>query len=418
LVLQAAAFAFPRLRRPRCAVETLRGNGSGRDGITSGSGMGRLNKLAGRPGALLALALLLAVSSRGQTAAPSGGVQSQNKIQVHTEEVIAPVTVLDKQGTPVLDLTQRDFHVFDNGVEQRIDHWDLGGDPLAVALVIETSSHIQMMAPVIRGMGSIFTETVMALNGEAAVITYDSTVDVRQAFTHDHDDVQQAIAQVKFEAPEMRLYDAMAEAVEQLKTRPVNYRRVMMIVGESQDVASDAKLGLVLRDAQLANIAIYAVGPSSSTADLRFGDKSPSRGIKYPPGVFSGPTRPGAMQIPENGRAPGRTIDLMPAAIWLITRGTNEIINHQLAVAAAATGGVHYRALRDRTVHTALDQIGSELHAQYIVSYAPSDERTAGFHEIRVSVGRPNVTVRTRLGYFVAAQADAAAADGAAKPGP
>jgi hypothetical protein len=101
----------------------------------------------------------------------------------------------------------------------------------------------------------------------------------------------------------------------------------------------------------------------------------------------------------------------MPVAIWLITRGTNEIKNHQLAVAAAATGGVHYRALR-----TALDQIGSELHAQYIVSYAPSGERTTGFHEIKATVSRPNVTVRTRLGYFVAAPRDAA--DTVAKPGP
>src|SRR5271168_3816795 len=388
--------------------------------------MGRPSKLAGRRVALFALVVLLPTSSQGQTAPPSGAAQSQsqppapaqNKIQVHTEEVIAPVTVLDKQGAPVLDLTQKDFHVFDNGVEQTIDHWDMGGDPLAVALVIETSSHIAMMAPVIRGMGSIFTETVMALNGEAAVITYDSTVDVRQAFTHDHDDVQAAIAQVKFEAPEMRLYDAMAEAVEQLKTRPANYRRVMLIVGESQDIASDAKLGLVLRDAQLANIAIYAVGPSSSTADLRFGEKSPSRGIKYPPGVFSGPTRPGALPIPENGGAPGGSFDPFPVAIWLITRGTNEIKNHQLAVAAAATGGVHYRALRDRAVRTALDQIGSELHAQYIISYAPTAERSAGFHTIKIMVTHPDVTVRTRLGYFVVVPGDAAEGDTGAKPGP
>jgi len=380
--------------------------------------MGPLLKCGEVGGRLLVSVALLTSCAQGQSAEPAGAAQAQNKIRVHTEEVIAPVTVLDKQGATVLDLTQKDFHVFDNGVEQTIDHWDLGGDPLAVALVIETSSHIAMMAPVIRGMGSIFTETVMALNGEAAVITYDSTVDVRQSFTHDHDDVQQAVAQVKFEAPEMRLYDAMAEAVEQLKTRPANYRRVMLIVGESQDIASDAKLGVVLRQAQLANIAIYAVGPSSSTADLRFGEKPPNRGIKYPPGVFSGPTRPGALPIPENGGAPGGSFDPFPVAIWLITRGTNEIKNHQLAVAAAATGGVHYRALRDRTVRTALDQIGSELHAQYIIGYAPPADRTAGFHEIKVTVTRPNVTVRTRLGYFVAGPVDTTAADTGAKPGP
>jgi VWFA-related protein len=333
---------------------------------------------------------------------------SQNKIRVQTNQVVAAVTVLNKHGDLVLDLAQSDFHVYDKGAEQAIEHWDLGGDPLAVALVIETSSHIQMMAPVIHGMSSIFTETVMALNGEAAVITYDSTVEVRQPFTDDHDAIASALAGVQFEAPEMRLYDAMAEAVDLLKVRPVKYRRVMLIVGESQDIASDAKLGLVLRDAELANIAIYAVGPSSSTADLRFGPKPPGQGIKYPPGVFSGPTRPGALQVPGNGGAPGGSFDPIPVAIWLVTRGTNEIKNHQLEMAAAATGGVHYRALRDRTIRTALDRIGSELHAQYVVSYRPSSEQTAGFHEIKVTVARPEVTVRTRPGYFVVATPDAA----------
>lgn len=384
--------------------------------------MGRLFRIGKLGGALFVFAALLTPCARGQStesagAQQTGVAQAQNKIQVRTEEVIAPVTVLDKKGTPVLDLTQKDFHVFDNGVEQTIDHWDMGGDPLAVALVIETSSHIEMMAPVIRGMGSIFTETVMALNGEAAVITYDSTVDVRQAFTHDHDDVQAAIAQVKFEAPEMRLYDAMAEAVEQLKTRPANYRRVMLVVGESQDIASDAKLGLVLRDAQLANIAISAVGPSSTSADLRFGDKGLNSGDKLPPIELSKPLPSISSHGPGEDKIHRPYWDYMTVAVWLVTRGTNEIKNHQLAVAAAATGGVHYRALRDRTVRTAMDQIGSELHAQYIVSYARSPERATGFHEIKVTVGRPNVTVRTRLGYFVVTT-DAAALDTAAKPRP
>jgi VWFA-related protein len=374
--------------------------------------MGRTIRFAGASATMLVVAALGAIHAEAQnsnqlptasqaTERAQGVPNAQNKIRVQTNEVVAAVTVLNKHEDLVLDLAQSDFHVYDNGVEQTVEHWDLGGDPLAVALVIETSSHIRMMAPVIHGMSSIFTETVMALNGEAAVITYDSTVEVRQPFTDDHDAIASAIAGVQFEAPEMRLYDAMAEAVDLLKARPVKYRRVMLIVGESQDIASDAKLGLVLRDAELANIAIYAVGPSSSTADLRFGPKPPSQGIKYPPGVFSGPTRPGALPVPGNGGAPGGSFDPIPVAIWLVTRGTNEIKNHQLEMAAAATGGVHYRALRDRTIRTALDRIGSELHAQYVLSYRPSSEQTTGFHEIKVTVARPEVTVRTRPGYFI-----------------
>lgn len=71
-------------------------------------------------------------------------------------------------------------------------------------------------------------------------------------------------------------------------------------------------------------------------------------------------------------------------------------------MAAAATGGVHYRAIHDRTIHSALDRIGSDLHAQYVLSYRPSSEQASGFHEIKVTVARPEVTVRTRPGYFLA----------------
>jgi len=120
------------------------------------------------------------------------------------------VTVLDKRGQFVLDLEQKDFRVFDNGVEQKIDHWDVGGDSLAVTLVLETSSHLEMMAPVIRSLGSIFGETVMALNGEAAVLTYDATVDLRQNFTRDHDAVERAVADLRYGAIGVNVWHALA----------------------------------------------------------------------------------------------------------------------------------------------------------------------------------------------------------------
>jgi VWFA-related protein len=330
---------------------------------------------------------------------------SQKKIRVSTNEVIVPVTVLNDRKELVLDLAQKDFHVFDNGVEQPIDHWDVGGDPLAVALVLETSSHIEMMAPVIRGIGSIFAETVMALSGEAAVITYDSTVEVRQPFTTDHDAVERAILKVDFEAPEGRLYDAMSTSVDMLKQQPTSFRRVMLIVGESQDYWSDSKLGLVLREAQLANIAIYAVGPNSTTADLRYGaDGLPTIRLPGPlPSVTTGALPHDPLNRPQFTHP---QLDALTVAVWLIMRGTNEIQNHQLEVAAAATGGIHYRALRDATIRSALDRIGSELHAQYVIAYTPTSERTAGFHTITVTVTRPNTRVRARPGYFVAELGD------------
>jgi VWFA-related protein len=351
----------------------------------------RLGKLAFRCAiaSWSSLALLGSLRSQTQSVSPP----PKQEIRVATNEVVVPVTVTDAHGEFVLNLSQKDFHVYDEGVEQNIDHWDLGGDSLAVALLIETSSHMEVLAPVVRGIGTIFTETVMALSGEASVITYDSTVDVRQPFTKDHDAIQRAIARVNFEAPEIRLYDAMDAAVESLKTQPATFRRVMLIIGESQDIASDAKLGLVLREAQLANISIYAVGLSSSGADLRFGSPEP---------LMLPGSRPATANPPGKNRIGRPFVDWMTPALWLVTRGTNEIKNHQLEVAAAATGGIHYRAFHDNTIRDALDQIGGELHAQYIVGYRIASKEAAGFHAITVKVSRPNVSTRVRPGYYIA----------------
>ena len=339
-------------------------------------------------------------SSANAPAAPQTGPPvTKNEIKVRANEVIVPVTVLDAQHEPVLDLSKADFHVFDGGGEQKIDRWDLDGDPLAVVLLIETSTHIKAMATTIHRLSSVFTENIMALDGQAAVITYDSDVNVRQSFTQDHDLIQAAITKVSFEVPETQLYDGMARGVTLLKEQPLNRHRVLLVVGESADSGSEAKLGQVLRDAELANISIYTIGVTSIGINTSAND---ILGGKLPPLKLSKHTPPISGQHPGSQPFGSAYIDFITPAIWLIERGTSEIKNHQLEVAVAATGGVHYRAFRDDTVRAALDKIGAELYAQYTMSYTPPAEVQPGFRDIKVTVSRPGVTVRTRPGYYLA----------------
>ncbi len=301
-------------------------------------------------------------------------------------------------GELVLDLTDKDFHLLEDGVEQPIDHCELGGNSLAVALVVETSSRIRMIAPVIHDMGSIFTETVMALNGEAAVISYDNTVDVRQAFTEDHDAVQKAIKELQFEVPEMALYDGMAKGVELLKAQPPDRRRIMIVIGESQDWSSTANLGQVLREAQHEDIVIYAIGPSGTMADLRGGTKGLGNGMQLPPIQLGKHIPPISTHEPGSDPTGRPYYDLATPALWLLTRGLNEIKNHQLEVAAAATGGAHFRVIRDRTIRTVLDDVGGEIHAQYTLTYKMPTGDAADFHRIAVTVSRQDVTVTGAIG--------------------
>ena len=299
--------------------------------------------------------------------------QLKHAIRVRVNQVSTPVIVSDSFGEMVLDLKEPNFKVYDNGTEQKIDHFDVGGDPLSIVLVIEASSHIAPMFPTMKRAGIIFAETVMAQTSEAAIISYDSTVDLRAKFTTDTDGIRETIEHLPIGVDDSLLYDAMARGIGMLSERPAVRRRVMLVVGEAQDSGSEARLGEVLRQAQLSNVTIYSIGLSTAMADLRGKPE----------------------HINENP-------DLLALAVWLVKTGKNALTTNSLAVASKATGGLHMNPVRDRSIERGMDAIGGELHAQYTISYRPSGEDPEGYHELKVEVDRKNVTVRARPGYYIA----------------
>lgn len=318
-------------------------------------------------------------------------------IRVRVSEVTAPVTVLNSGGEMVLDLTEKNFHVYDNGAEQKLDHFDVGGDPLSIVLLIETSLHVEPMYPAIRGLGAVFTEAVMGTTSEAAVLTFDSTVDTRLKFTTDPDDVENTVKHVPAGSDEALLYDGMSRAVEMLEARPAVRRKILVVVSEAQDSGSEAKLGEVLRRAQLANVMIYSIGLSTAMADLRGEPKRKTIPQIGPPDKDPSPPH----SVIEAANAPIQGLDLMPLVIWLVKTGKNAAGPNSLAIASKATGGLHENVKRDASIQKAMDEIGGELHAQYTLGYRPAGDDLSGYHEIKVVVDRPGVTVRTRPGYYI-----------------
>jgi VWFA-related protein len=326
--------------------------------------------------------------------------QQKHAIRVRVNEVTAPVTVRDASGEMVFNLAKENFHVFDNGVEQKIEHFDLGGDPLSIVLVMEASSHIEPMLPAVRRTGVIFSETVMALTAEAAVISFDDTVDLLQKFTTDSDGVQNVIEHLRMGTMGTRLYDAMSRGVSLLEQRPSARRRIMVVIGEAQDEGSESRLGEVLRQAQLANVTIYSIGLSTTMADLR---AKPKEAVPYigPPGTFPLPTPRGQPQTPQAEAQLQGNIDLLALAVWLVKTGKNALGPNSLAIASKATGGLHLNTMKDSSIEKALDEIGGELHAQYTLGYRPPGDEPSGYHEIKVTVDRASVTVRSRPGYYL-----------------
>jgi VWFA-related protein len=376
-------------------------------------------------GTLMALPLLLAlsgVSGWGQSPTgplpPKPGVEiqqppkdAQAKVKVRVSLVNTPVTVRNGRGDMVHDLEARDFQITDNGVAQQISHFDLGGDPLSLVILIETSSRIEPLLPQVRKTGILFTQTVMGPTGEAAVVAFNDSVDKLQDFTANGDLIENTIAHLGEGTSGSKLYDAMAVGVEMLSGRPQatadkpGYRRVLMILSEATDAGSEAKLGEVLRQAQLANVTIYSVGLSTTRAELQAKPKD-TRPKITPPGTFPLPPQPGVPQTPTSEENRYGNIDLMAAAVWAVQHIHDQVKDHALEVAATATGGAHLSTFKDRSIEKAIDEIGGELHSQYTVSYTPTGSDTPGYHEIKVNVVRndaKNLKVRARPGYFLTA---------------
>src|SRR5712671_798920 len=311
---------------------------------------------------------------------------TQAKVKVRVALVNTPVTVRDGRGDMVHNLEARDFRITDNGVTQRISHFDLGGDPLSMVILLQTSSRIEPLLPQVRKTGILFTQTVMGPTGEAAVVGFNDSVDKLQDFTTNADLIENTIAHLGEGTSGSKLYDAMAVGVEMLSGRPQatadkpGRRRVLMILSEATDAGSEAKLGEVLRQAQLANVTIYSVGLSTTRAELQAKPKD-TRPQLTPPGTFPLPPQPGTPQTPTSEANRYGNIDILAAAVWAVQHVHNQIKDHALEVAAAATGGAHLSTFKDRSIEKAIDEIGGELHSQYSVSYAPTGTNEEGYHE-------------------------------------
>ena len=375
-------------------------------------------------GASLTLTLLLALAEAPARAqAPSGPIapkpgaevqqpprNTQAKVKVQVALVNTPVTVRDGRGDMVHDLEAHDFHITDNGVAQQISHFDLGGDPISLVILVETSSRIAPLLPEMRKTGILFTQTVMGPTGEASVVAFNDSVDKLQDFTTNGDLIENTIAHLGQGTSGSKLYDAMAVGVEMLSGRPQanadkpGRRRVLMILSEATDAGSEAKLGEVLRQAQLANVTIYSVGLSTTRAELQAKPKD-TRPQITPPGTYPMPPLPGTVQTPTSEENRYGNIDLMAAAVWVVQNIHAKVKDHALEVAATATGGAHLPTFKDRSIERAIDEIGGELHSQYTISYTPTGSDAAGYHEIKVNVLRHDakkLKVRARPGYYLA----------------
>ncbi len=310
--------------------------------------------------------------------------------------VVAPTTVLDKNGNYINGLTLQDFTLYDKGVPQKITA-DVSFAPISMVIAIQSSNNLQEILPKIQADGLLLANNVVGENGEAAVLAFDNEVKVFQDFTSDPGKIEQAMKAITARGYNSRLNDAVAESIRMLRARDKSHRRVILLISEKRDKASESRLRETLRDAQFANVSIYAIDISSIVAKLTDKPKYPrpepipTTAQHVPSGAAQTPTT--VEQIYNNG-------NYIPAFVDVFKGVKGLFVDDAVDQFTRFTGGKQYTFVTNKTLERVTTALGEELHSQYLLAYSPSNKKEGGYHEIKVVVNRPNLEVRTRPGYW------------------
>ena len=349
--------------------------------------------------------LLICVSLLAQQQPPaidSSRADRSNVIVSTVNVVIAPTTVRDRSGNFVNGLQLQDFELYDNNKLQKISA-DVRDEPLSLVIAVQKSSNLNDIMPKIQRIGSMLNTLVAGQDGEVAVVAFDHRIQVMQDFTNETEKVSEAMKRIVPGSNNHRLVDVVMDSIRMLKNRPVDRRRVLLLISEKRDKGSEGRLREALTAGQFANVAIYSLDISTLVATLTAKPEIPR-----PQSI---PTT--AQHIPAGGALTPTTIDqnynngnYIPAFVDIFTAVKSIFVDDQLDVFTRFTGGKQYSFVSEKSLEKAVQGISEELHSQYLLSYTPNNQGDGGYHEIKVTVNRPNLEIRTRPGYWVAARPD------------
>lgn len=314
------------------------------------------------------------------------------------KEVMAPVTVTDRDGNVVNGLNALDFQLLDNGKPQKFTV-DLLQHPISLVVAVQANSATEKILPQIRKIGSLFDSLVIGESGEMAVLAFDHEVKTMTGFTSDPDKIHKAFTDLKAGSWTSALNNAAADGLNMLRTREKDRRRIMMLISESRDVGSSIHVRDVLTEAEFADVVIYTVDISHLMTSLT-AKPLPNRANNTPPGAQALPG--GYVMTPQLNTQTNMNGSYVPLFKEMFVAVKAIFVSNPLEVYTRFTGGREYSFVSQRGLEQAISDIGQELHSQYLLTYSPNDQDEAGFHEIEVRVAKPELKVRTRNGYWLA----------------
>ena len=289
-----------------------------------------------------------------QTPAPQAPAPEKPQIFRGGVEIVSlNVTASDAQGHYITDINQDEFSVFEDGAKQELTYFNRSNLPIALSLLIDSSASMEQRMANAQEAAIGFARKIRP-SDLAQVVDFDSRVEIRQGFTNKIDELESAIRSTSpggSTALHNAVYISLKELAKIKAKNPDEVRRqAIVVLSDGEDTSSLVSFEEVLELAKRSETAIYTIG----------------------------------LQPRETGALKGFR--------------EAEFVLRQLA---QETGGRAFFAKQIEELKDVYGQIADELSSQYSMGYASKNPRRDGaFRRIVVQIARPNITARTKRGYY------------------
>ena len=279
-------------------------------------------------------------------------------------------SVVTKREKLVTDLNKEDFKVFDDGVQQEIISFSQPTDlPLRIGMVLDTSNSIRDRLKFEQDAAIDFLFNALRRGKDQAfLMTFDDGPQIIKDFSGDTGELRDTILKQRAGGG-TALYDAVYAASQELLNKsPLppgpnpDVRRVLVVISDGDDNSSNRSRGAAVEMAQRAGVIIYSISTSTQWVNV------------------------------DDERDPAKRVNRK------YEKGEGDHVLDQLA---GETGGRAFFPYRVDDLGQSFLDIGDELRHQYALAYSPGNRAPDGrFHSIRIQVGRKDLIVRTRKGYY------------------
>jgi VWFA-related protein len=319
--------------------------------------------------AFSSLLLLLALTQR-MTA------QQEPSFTSRTNLVPIPSLVRDDKGNAVYGLKAEDFVIEDDGAPQTV-HLDEAAErePLSLVIAVQVGRRANREFGRISTLASMLDPVLSDQNNEAALVLFDSKLDLAQDFTAHADEIEPALRTLQSGDQGAAILDAVAYSAMLLARRAEGRKLVLLLISETRDHGSHfTKLDDVIRLIGENNISVFAV-PFSPYISQQLDVARGTNKDEWSP-----------------------NIDLLEklAAVRQAMR------KNAPRALTSMTGGEYELFFTHNTFETDLTTFSNHLNSRYQLSFEPEDPKP-GLHQIHVELRDPGKkwNVLYRRSYWV-----------------